>query len=231
MQRSIIASCTLVLASFLGACSTADKGVWDNIDARAAGPQPGRPSLDRPAASPFNPGATTQVADSSFGPAPGIPVRMYAPLLPRNAAPSPEVAGLAFLTGRWVAVNPNDTVNEETWTPPRGNVLIGSFRQIRLDGDCSIVDVTQIAQEGDELLLRLRNLNGRLEVPEGRGEISLFRLVSLEKDRVEFTGTTGAEGVTSLVYHRKSATELDQEIGFAPENGREPIIIHYHLDR
>ena len=153
----------------------------------------------------------------------------FAPL-PPNAHAAPELEPLRFLVGNWTAINPNKTVNEETWTPPRGNVLIGAFRQVRLDGDCSFVEMSQIALEGDEIVLRLRHLHGRMEVPKNREEISLFRLVSLNAQRVEFTGSAGAEGVASVVYERTGPHTLTQSIGFAAETGQEPFVTNYVLD-
>ncbi len=154
---------------------------------------------------------------------------IYSPL-PDNAKPAPEIAGLAFLTGQWTAINPNKTVNEETWTKPRGNVLIGSFRQVRLDGDCSFVEMSQIAFENGKVILRLRHLHGRMEVPKGREDVSLFELVSLEENRVEFKGTPGDESVASVVYERISPNGLNQAITFAEETGQDPFVTNYVLD-
>lgn len=158
------------------------------------------------------------------------PTEAMLPPLPSNASPAPEIAGLAFLTGQWTAINPNKTVNEETWTAPRGNVLIGSFRQVRLDGDCSFVEMSQIALENGEVILRLRHLHGRMEVPKGREDVSLFELVSLDANRVEFRGVGETKDVVSVVYERVSPSELHQSLGFSPESGQAPFVTHYRLD-
>lgn len=226
----------LGLSALVPACVAPDRATFDELEARRAS---GNRSAIPAAASSSQPEGWDQVTAPPVTQSPnmgspveaGMPVAMTTPLLPRNAAPAPQIAGLGFLTGRWVAINPNKTVNEEIWSPPRGNVLIGSFRQIRLDGDCAFVELSQIAVQGEEIVLRLRHLHGELQVPEGRGDISLFRLVSLTKDRVEFTGTSGAESVTSVVYERKSETELQQSIGFAPESGQADFVTRYQLDR
>ncbi len=234
MERNIATALIAVLTGLLPGCTSSNQAVWDEIDARSAAMQPGATAPAASSSVPPNQGFAPVGSTTPMEGRPvqaGVPTRVTEPLLPRNAAPAPAIAGLSFLTGRWIAINPNKTVNEEVWTPPRGNSVMGSFRQIRLDGDCSFVDLSQISTEGEEIVLRLRHLHGRLQVPEGRGDVSLFRLVSLEKDRVEFTGTTGAEGVVSMVYERTSETELRQSVGFAPETGQEAFVTNYVLDR
>ncbi|QDV10092.1 hypothetical protein Poly30_56540 [Planctomycetes bacterium Poly30] len=222
MQRTLARPLALGLLFSLTSCLAADKPIFDELDARAQSgnraatpgtPPPGSPS-----------GSVAPVAD-------GIPIPQTGPVLPRNAAEAPEIAGLRFLHGSWIAVNPNKTVNEETWTLPRGNFLMGTFRQIRLDGDCAFVELSQIALEEGEIVLRLRHMHGRLEVPEGRADISQFKLVSLTKDRVEFAGVNAAESVKSVIYERLSATELQQSILFAPESGEKDFVTRYTLDR
>jgi hypothetical protein len=156
-----------------------------------------------------------------------------APLaLPASASSDPLIAPLAFLSGRWMCVNPNTTVNEELWTLPLGKSMVGSFRQVRRDGGCAFVEVSQIAVEDGELVLRLRHLHGKLEVPPERAELSLFKLRKLTGERVEFAGTGSAEGVTAVIYERADATTLRQTIEFDPVKTKEkPFTSTYTLVR
>lgn len=156
-------------------------------------------------------------------PAADVPQRpaLAEPELPPNAAPAPELQPLAFLAGRWVGVNPNQTVNEEHWMAPRGSAMIGTFRQVRLDGKCAFVELSQIALENGEVVLRLRHLHGRLEVPEKRKDVSLFRLQSVGENRVQFAGTGDAEGVSAVIYERTGEDELVQRIEFDPAKSQE----------
>ncbi len=152
--------------------------------------------------------------------------------LPASASSDPQIAPLAFLAGRWMCVNPNSTVNEELWTLPLGKSMVGSFRQVRRDGGCAFVEVSQIAVEEGELVLRLRHLHGKLEVPPERAELSLFKLRKLTGQRVEFAGTGSAEGVTAVIYERVDATTLRQTIEFDPIKTKEkPFTSTYTLER
>jgi hypothetical protein len=142
-------------------------------------------------------------------------------VLPDSAKPDAKLAPLAFMTGSWVCVNPNKTVNEEHWMPARGSVMIGTFRQVRRDGKCAFVEVSQIALDGDEIVLRLRHLHAQLEVPAERAAISLFKIKSIAPNRVEFVGTGDAEGVLGVVYERVNATTLTQTVSFDPAKSKE----------
>ena len=150
--------------------------------------------------------------------------------LPASAAPMEVLKGLAFMEGRWVAVNPNGSVNEEVWSPPRGDALVGTFRQVRRDSDTALVEVSRIGVEDGAVVLRLRHMHGRLEVPESRAAVSVFELVSIGPGRVEFRGTAEAMGVTSVVYERVDPTTLVQSIGFDPSTGEKPFVTRYRLD-
>lgn len=152
--------------------------------------------------------------------------------LPAHAAADPALAPLEFLAGRWICVNPNKTVNEEHWTAPRGKAMVGTFRQVRRDGKCAFVEVSQVSVEDSGLVLRLRHLHGQLEVPDNQKEISVFALRSLAPARVEFAGTGSAEGVTAVIYELVDADTLRQTIEFDPVKTKEkPFTSTYVRER
>lgn len=145
-----------------------------------------------------------------------LPKKM--PPLPPSAAPAKELESLAFMAGRWIGVNPNNTVNEEHWTAPRGNHMVGTFHQIRRDGKPAFVEVSLISVEKDGVRLRLRHLHTGLEIAKGREEASDFMLKSAEKNRAEFYGIGKAAMVTSVVYRLVGKNQLVVETQFAPES-------------
>lgn len=145
--------------------------------------------------------------------------------LPAHAKADARIAPLSFLAGKWVCVNPNKTINEEHWMSPRGQFLIGTFRQVRLDGKCAFVEVSQVAIHEDKVVLRLRHMHRDLDVPEKRKDVSLFELQSLTDSRVEFRGTGDAEGVSAVVYERTGPNELRQSIVFDPAKTKQPPFV------
>jgi hypothetical protein len=153
--------------------------------------------------------AARNTASSAAEPAPKLE-------LPESANPAPALAPLAFMTGRWVGVNPNKTVNMEYWTAPRGNHMTALFHQVRRDGKPAFVEVSQIVAGPEGVTLRMRHLHAALEVPDSRKELSVFTLKSAGGDRAEFAGTGAAEGVTSVVYRLVSPNELAVDVNFDP---------------
>ena len=95
--------------------------------------------------------------------------------IPASAAPM-EILKVAFMEGRWVAVNRN-SVNEEVWSPPRGDALVGTFRQVRRDSDTALVEVSRSGWRTGRWSSGC-GMHGRLEVPESRAAVSVFELVS-----------------------------------------------------
>lgn len=155
-----------------------------------------------------------------------------APLeLPPNAAPAPELAELSFMVGRWVCVNPNKTVNDEHWTAARGTSMAALFRQVRRDGKPAFHEVSQITVEEDGVYLRLRHLHAKLEVPDNRKEVSVFKLVSAKDNRAEFAGTGSAEQVTSVVYRLDGPDTLVVEVAFAPTSREKGFSSRYTRER
>ena len=149
--------------------------------------------------------------------------------LPASAAPSPALAGLSVLVGSWVSVNPNKPVNEEVWTPARGNSMAALFRQVRRDGKPALHEVTLVSVEPEGVMLRLRHLHGALEVPEKQSEVSIFRLVSAGNGRCEFAGTGVGEAaeVASVVYRADGPDALVMEVTFVPGGKEKGYSVRY----
>lgn len=151
------------------------------------------------------------------------------PKLPDSAKPAKELAPLAFMAGRWVGVNPNQTVNEEHWMAPRGNHMVGTFRQVRRDGKPAFVEVTLIYVEEGKVHLKLRHLHTKLEVPETRKETSDFELQSTGFHRATFQGV-GASKSVSVEYRLVGFDELRVEVKFAPETGQQGFTSVYRRE-
>jgi hypothetical protein len=139
--------------------------------------------------------------------------------LPAHAAPSPALAELAFLTGRWVSVNPNKTVNDEVWTPPRGNSMAALFRQVRRDGKPALHEVSLITAEESGVYLRVRHLHAALDVPEKQADVKMYKLVS--------AGGGRSADVASVVYRLDGPNTLIMEVTYAPGGKEKGYSLRY----
>lgn len=139
--------------------------------------------------------------------------------LPFAATPNQALKPLAFLQGRWIRSNPNGTTNEETWSAPYGNSMLGVFRQIRRDGKPALFELSLVTAEATTVELRLRHLHAGLIVPEERKELDLFTLASTTDNSATFAGTGKTEGMR-VTYSRTGPAALRQDIDF-PEGSRE----------
>jgi hypothetical protein len=149
--------------------------------------------------------------------------------LPAHAAASPALAEFSFLVGRWVGVNPNKTVNDEMWTPPRGNSMAALFRQVRRDGKPALHEVSLITAEESGVYLRVRHLHAALDVPPQQAEIKIYKLVSAGGGRCEFTGTAegGSADVASVVYRLDGPDSLIMEVTYVPGGKEKGYSLRY----
>jgi hypothetical protein len=143
--------------------------------------------------------------------------------LPASAEPVAALKDLTFLAGRWVGVAPRaNLVNEEHWMLPRGNAMIGTFRQVRRDGKTAFVEVSQIEATDTGVILRLRHLHSKLDIPDDDRDVSVYTLKSVSKNRVEFAGTESSKGIIALIYTLSpDGQTLTQDIVYDPANTKE----------
>lgn len=117
-----------------------------------------------------------------------------------DGSPPASIEQLAWLTGNWLGTGFGD-LSEETWAPPRGDSMIGLFRQ-HGEGKPMFYEFMLLRETEDgSLELRLKHFN-----PDGTGweekkDIVTFKLVALEENAAYFTGLTyRLEGDKLLIF-------------------------------
>lgn len=155
------------------------------------------------------------------------PVRPLTLIMPEAAKPHDALVPLAFMAGGWVCVNPNKSVNDEQWTPPRGNSMAAFFRQVRADGSPAFHEASLITAEPDGVYLRLRHMHAQLDVPDDRKELSVFKLVTAGNNRAQFTGLGKADNVTSVTYRLDGPETLVVEVAFAESSKEKGYTLRY----
>lgn len=117
------------------------------------------------------------------------------------AAEAPAAAGLAhleWLAGTWQGTTDGGHLSEETWSSPRGNVMVGMWRWLEGD-DARLFELLTITREAAGVVLRLRHFDARLVGWEEKdAPVTLTQVQAGARD-VAFAGQT-AGGALRIVY-------------------------------
>lgn len=143
-------------------------------------------------------------------------------------APSAALQPLTFMTGSWVAVNPNKTLNRETWMRPVGNAMTGMFVQMRRDATPSFYELTTIVAEPEGVTLYHRHVHRKLEIDERRKDVDVFKLVSAENGKAVFSPVKDQDGgILSMTYRTEGDNVLVQEVAFKPGSKEKDFATRY----
>lgn len=99
---------------------------------------------------------------------------------------TPGIAGLAWMSGRWVIEGPGQYL-EESWGVPRGDALVGTFRWSR-DGALWLYELMSVEQDEDAVpVFRLRHFSRQLEPWESEADAAMtYPLAESGPGRVVF---------------------------------------------
>ncbi len=152
----------------------------------------------------------------SSGGMPEAQVQPKATVLP--AAPQ-ELAALGFMSGQWVCVNPNKSVNREHWMSPLGATMLGMFQQMRADGIPTLYELTAIVVEKNEVVLYHRHLHRKLGIDERRKDVDVFKLKEVSGGKAVFTPAVDQPGgIETMTYRADGPATLVQELVFKPDS-------------
>lgn len=101
---------------------------------------------------------------------------------------TPDVDDLAFLSGRWLG-EAFGGVAEETWNPPLGGQMLGTFRLVQ-DGAPVFSEHMLLTELDGKVVLRLKHFEPDLVGWEEKGEFLDFELLSVSGDSARFDGLT-----------------------------------------
>lgn len=123
------------------------------------------------------------------------------PVLLVLLAPSVEAAGpldgLQWLAGTWERVGP-DSYAEETWSQPRGEIMLGMFQLIE-NGKATFVELQTIRLEGDDVVLRILHASPDL-VPWKSEDNGPMRYVALSLRPGEVVFGNTHDDVKQIIY-------------------------------
>jgi len=123
---------------------------------------------------------------------------------PEGHVPPPaSIAGLDWLTGRWVGEGIGGAPAQEVYSAPAGGSIARHFVQEDGEGGVAFVEILQIAEVEGSLVYRLKHFGPDLVGWEEKGEVVSFPLVEMEEGALYFDGLTlrrdGEDGLVAAV--------------------------------
>lgn len=110
--------------------------------------------------------------------------------------PAAKVTDLAWMTGSYSS----DTL-EENWATPKGGTIASLVRGIG-DGATNMIELIVVEEEGDSLVLRLKQWDPGMEP---RADFQVMDLVEIGDQKVVFKNRS-SEGMQQLGYSRDGNT-------------------------
>lgn len=119
-----------------------------------------------------------------------------------------SVSDFSWLSGFW-AGNGMGGYNEEFWSAPANNTMVGLYRHIK-NGEIVFYELLTIIEHKGNIVLRLRHFNTDLTGWEEKDQYQEFDLLNSGNNEIEFDG---------LLYRRTGQDSLFITAKFQQQNG------------
>jgi hypothetical protein len=143
-------------------------------------------------------------------------------------ATSAALEPLAFMAGGWIDTSEKvgRPFNEEHWMLPRGNSMMGMYRQVGADGNGRLNEVTHITASDAGVTLKLRHFHSPLDIRNNETEAQVFRLVAATGSSATFEAVEHTKGVKRVTYTANGANAIDMEIAFEDREAVEKFTMY-----
>ena len=105
-------------------------------------------------------------------------------------SPPATLAQMDWLVGQWTGKGIGGAPAMESWLPPAGGVMVGTFVQENADGGLMFTEHMYLMTDGETLTLRLKHFNADLTGWEEKDDMLSFRLVALGPCAAYFNALT-----------------------------------------
>ena len=105
-------------------------------------------------------------------------------------SPPATLAQLEWLIGRWAGKGIEGAPAVESWLPPIGGTMVGTFVQEAGDGTIMFSEHMYIVAQDGSLTLKLKHFNADLTGWEEKDDMLTFRLVAIEPCAAYFNALT-----------------------------------------
>ena len=132
-------------------------------------------------------------------------------------SPEATLDQMDWLVGQWIGSGIGGAPAMESWLPPSGDTMVGTFVQETGQGGIRFTEHLYLMEEEGTLVLRLKHFNADLTGWEEKDGMLTFRLVAVEDCAAYFHALTlrcdGEDGLLAAV-RMKSAGEKITELVF-----------------
>ncbi len=105
-------------------------------------------------------------------------------------SPPAGLEEMDWLVGQWVGEGIKGAPAMESWLPPMGGTMVGTFVQETPDGEIMFTEHLYLMEEEGSLVLRLKHFNADLTGWEEKDHMLTFRLVAIEDCAAYFHALT-----------------------------------------
>lgn len=105
-------------------------------------------------------------------------------------SPPATLADMEWLVGQWSGTGIGGAPAMESWLPPTGSTMVGTFVQESGEGSIRFTEHLYLMEEQDTLVLRLKHFNADLTGWEKKDDMLTFRLVAIEPCAAYFHALT-----------------------------------------
>lgn len=105
-------------------------------------------------------------------------------------SPPANLDQLDWLVGQWVGEGIRGATAMESWLPPAGGTMVGTFVQETSGGAIQFTEILYLTEEKGTLVLRLKHFNADLTGWEEKDDMLTFRLVAIEDCAAYFNALT-----------------------------------------
>lgn len=143
---------------------------------------------------------------------------------PGFESPDATIADAQWLVGQWSGTGIGGAGAHESWLPPSGGTMVGSFVQEEPDGSIMFTEHMYLMEQDGSLVVKLKHFNPDLTGWEDKDGMLTFRLLSIEPCAAYFNALTyrcdGDGGMVVAVRMKSEAPEI-KELTFRFERSRQ----------
>jgi len=144
-------------------------------------------------------------------------------------SPPATLDQMDWLAGQWLGEGIRGAPAMESWLPPTGGTMVGTFVQETAEGDIMFTEHMYLMQEDGSLALKVKHFNADFTGWEEKDDMLTFRLVALEPCAAYFNALTlrcadkekPGEGLVAAV-RMKSGGEL--VFRFSPTSAHKAVV-------